>query len=58
MLESLARMQLSLLELRYQHQRLRTKLELFLGCPLADLAGEEPAPAAELLPTPAAEQPE
>jgi cobalt-zinc-cadmium efflux system outer membrane protein len=39
MLESLANMELKDLENRYQHQRLRTRLEIFLECPLRDLGG-------------------
>lgn len=43
-LEGLARMRLNDLELRYQHQRLRTQLELLLQCPLADLAADMETP--------------
>ena len=53
LLESLARMELSDLELRYEHQRLRTRLEILLECRLSQLAGESPAAAARGPPHPA-----
>ncbi|MGA2064328.1 MAG: TolC family protein [Thermoguttaceae bacterium] len=53
LLESLARMRLSDLELRYQHQRLRTRLEILLECELSRLEGAGAAAAApEVVPAP------
>jgi cobalt-zinc-cadmium efflux system outer membrane protein len=53
LLESLARMDLSDLELRYQHQRLRIRLEILLECQLSQLAGAETAAALpEVVPAP------
>ena len=43
LLAAFARMRLTELELRYQHQRWRTRLELLLECRLTDLAGAAPA---------------
>ena len=37
LMEQLARMRVEELDLRYQHARLRTRLEVLLGCPLEDL---------------------
>jgi cobalt-zinc-cadmium efflux system outer membrane protein len=55
LLESLARMDLSDLELRYLHQRLRIQLEILLECGLSQLAGAETAPAPpEVVPAPPA----
>jgi len=47
--QTLLRMQVQDLDLRYQHQRLRTRLEVLLECRLGDLAGGQ-APA-ELFPS-------
>ncbi len=44
LLDAVARMRLNDLELRYEHQRLRTRLELLLQCSLQDLATETPTP--------------
>ena len=44
LLKSLARMKLNDVELRHEHCRLRTRLELLLECPLSDLGGGELAP--------------
>jgi hypothetical protein len=60
LLEAFARMRLQDLELRYQHQRLRTRLELLLECPLGDLAGPmptlaEPPEARTAVPSPLAD---
>jgi cobalt-zinc-cadmium efflux system outer membrane protein len=53
LLESLARMDLNDLELRYQHQRLRTRLEILLECRLSQLDGAETAAAPpEVVPAP------
>jgi cobalt-zinc-cadmium efflux system outer membrane protein len=52
LLESLARMDLDDLELRYQHQRLRTQLEILLECRLSQLDGAEAAAAPEIVPAP------
>jgi cobalt-zinc-cadmium efflux system outer membrane protein len=52
LLESLARMDLNDLELRYQHQRLRTRLEILLECRLSQLDGAEAAAAPEVVPVP------
>jgi outer membrane protein TolC len=53
LLESLARMKLSDLDLRHQHQRLRTRLELLLECPISSLGGGElPAAPPESIPVP------
>jgi outer membrane protein, heavy metal efflux system len=54
---SLVRMKLSDLELRHEHERLRTRLELLLECPLTDLGGSQPAslpPEPISIPTPPA----
>ncbi len=55
LLESIVRMRLHDVEVRYEHQRLRTQLEMLLECPLAR-AGPVPAQAApaEIVPAPAA----
>jgi hypothetical protein len=37
LLEQVVRMRVEELELRYLHTRLRTRLEILLGCPLEDL---------------------
>ena len=54
LLEALARMRLVELELRYDHQRARTRLELLLECRLQDLSADasplSAAPAAPLPP--------
>jgi len=54
LLESLARMRLNDLELRHEHHRLRTRLEILLECPISSLGGAEPVrlPAAEPIPVP------
>jgi cobalt-zinc-cadmium efflux system outer membrane protein len=57
LLEYIARMRLHDVEVRYEHQRLRTQLEVLLECPLPR-AGGAPAQAApappEIIPVPAA----
>ena len=58
LLESLARMDLDDLELRYLHQRLRTRLEILLECRLSQLGAAEAAAASpEVLPVPPAPLP-
>jgi hypothetical protein len=52
LLESMARMQLSDLELRHEHQRLRMRLELLLECRLPPADGALPAAPATLIPPP------
>ena len=55
LLGSLARIKLNDLDLRHEHQRLRTRLELLLECPLSAIGGGEvpPLPPESIpLPTP------
>jgi cobalt-zinc-cadmium efflux system outer membrane protein len=55
LLEYMVRMRLHDVEVRYQHQRLRTQLEVLLECPLARAgAGQVPA---EAIPVPASKVP-
>jgi cobalt-zinc-cadmium efflux system outer membrane protein len=44
LVETLSRMKLIDLELRYAHHRLRTRLELLLECPISSLGGSEIPP--------------
>ena len=44
LVESMARMELSDLDLRHEHQRLRLRLELLLECRLSDVAAATPVP--------------
>jgi cobalt-zinc-cadmium efflux system outer membrane protein len=54
LLESLARMRLHDVEVRYEHQRLRTQLEVLLECPLSRVGpGQTQAAPAEIIPAPA-----
>jgi len=54
LLESIARMRLHDVEVRYEHQRLRTQLEVLLECPLARAGpGQAQAAPAEVIPAPA-----
>jgi cobalt-zinc-cadmium efflux system outer membrane protein len=62
LLESMARMQVSDLDLRHEHQRLRMRLELLLECRMSPLAATMPAAAAPVpvpppLPKPSPSQP-
>ena len=54
LLESLSRMKLTDLDLRHEHHRLRTRLELLLECPLSSLVGggELPPLPPESIPIP------
>ena len=57
LLEYIVRMRLHDVTVRYQHERLRTQLEVLLECPLAHVgAVESPAPTppapAEVIPAP------
>lgn len=52
LLQSLAEMRLADLDLRYQHQRLRTRLEILLECRLAGLSNPPRTPPAETIPVP------
>jgi cobalt-zinc-cadmium efflux system outer membrane protein len=52
LMEALARMRLSDVDMRHEHQRLRTRLEVLLECPFARAAaGQMPTPP-EVLPAP------
>jgi outer membrane protein, heavy metal efflux system len=44
LMETLSRLKLSDLELRYEHYRLRTRLELLLECPLSSFSEHEASP--------------
>jgi cobalt-zinc-cadmium efflux system outer membrane protein len=58
LLEYIVRMRLHDVETRYEHQRLRTQLEVLLECPLARVGGGlAPMPPAEVVPVPAAKPP-
>jgi cobalt-zinc-cadmium efflux system outer membrane protein len=58
LLEYIARMRLHDAAIRYQHQRLRTQLEVLLECPLTRVGGGQVQPVpAETIPVPAATSP-